>query len=779
MIMLSQLGETSAELLASNYILKANINKRAPVVDLGDRFLSDEIDTFRNILRDSFMNKNISGTYYKAKSTIVVSHQGSGKSTLTGILGDEMQSANVYTIAIVPTGLNTIHMKKHGFYAIAGKKYIDENGESVDSNTFTRDDLHHFKIATTPDSFYKILKVMKEENCLFVVHIDEIHHTAVSVCFRRIFGELKLLTNTSNCLHIFGYTATVGPILHLFEYNNILTYRRNQEVIETPVLTFLMKNTNSKNKAELIKQTLKTLDEGEVLFVYLSNKTQHLEVLELLGDICNIYNVIEGNDSELSTETFIKEQTGNTINISADTKGQSEIAKIIKTGEIPEGCNLVLVTSIASCGIEFTNTYNSTILTFCSRESFNLIDEVQFSRRNRNKIKQLMLAVPDIEAYWEITSYTEYREKELTEKIKLLQDTQKTYRLQKENPFGTLTIAGIEDSINQSSSYERIDRLTNKYGDSKVNNLLMFYQALEYSIDTALLEIVYDVLENIVWDSYTWNMLKNPKQFTQIYMQECDHFKFIKEPKFIEFDDVGVDPPPSKKVKDMSDEEKAKHKEDTKKRKEEKAKLLNKIQTEYSVENIVSALSKEINIVQNTELYNDLDKLRELDKTKFNSVSKKINELNTPSYKIMVWDSYLKNIGLSKIFEQFKNNEEKQKLALEIIDDYYYKDKKGSYTRRNDLRCMPKGSFVHFIVCSLDYFANQDKRTVKKKVKISSKSRSNKELLKFYDYLYEQGYYKKNEKKELSSRLATLEELIWLIFNPKNGDKTSSVKKVA
>lgn len=781
MIMLSQLNETSPERLASDYILKANLRKQAPVKHLGDNFLSDDIDTFRDIIKESFLDKNTSGTYYRAKSTIVKSMQGSGKSTLTGILADELQSASVYSIAIVPTGLNVIHMKKHGFYAVAGKKYLAENGKGVDSNVFTKDDLHHFKIATTPDSFHKILKVMKEENCLFVVHIDEIHHTAVSVCFRKIFGELKMLSTTTNCLHIFGYTATVGPLLHLYEYDNILTYSRNQEVIEEPVITYIMDNTNSKNKAELIKRTLTTIKGKEKLFVYLSNKTQHIEVLDLLGDICNIYNVVEEkvSDSEVITKSYIKERSGNTIHISANTKGQTEIAEIIRKGEVPDSCNLVLVTSIASCGIEFTNTYNSTVLTFCSRESFNLIDEVQFSRRNRGKIKQLLLAVPNVQEYWEITDYTKYRERELTEKIKFLQHTQKMYILEKENPFGELTVAGIEDSINKSHVYERMDRLTNKYGDTKVNNVLMYYQTLSYSVDTALLEIEFDVLENIAWDSYTWNMLKNPQQFTQIYMQECEHFKFTKKPKFVEFKDVDTDPPPKKKLKDMTEEEKAEHKANAKLIKEEKVKLLNKIQNKYTIEDIVSALSNSINIVNNVELYEDLDKLKELDKAKYNSVSKKINELNTFSYKVMVWNAYLKGIGLNKIFEDFKNNEEKQKLVLEIIDDYYYKDKKGNYSRRADLRQMPKGTFVHLIVCTLDYFANQEKRIVEKKVSISSDTKYNKELIKFHNYLCKQDYYKKNEKKELSSRLATLEELIWLVFNPKNKNRISSVKKVA
>ena len=778
MIMLSQLGETSAELLASDYVFKANLRKQAPVVDLEDRFLSDEIDTFRNILVDSLIDKNTSGTYYKAKSSIVVSPQGSGKSTLTGLLGDEMQSSNIYTIVVTPTGLNALHMMQHGFYAVAGKKYVNKDGTGVNSNVFTKKDLNHFKIVTTPDSLFKILKVMKEQNCLFVIHIDEVHNTAVNVCFRRIFTELKLLRNTSNCLHIFGYTATVGPLLHLFEYDNILTYKRNQEIIETPIVTFLMKNTNAKNKAELIKQTLKTLNKEEVLFVYLSNKAQHEEILKHLGNICNIYNVIENEG--LGKETFVKEATGNIIKISADTKGESEVSRIISSGYVPSGCNLVLTTSIASSGVEFINTYNSTILTFCSRESFNLIDEVQFSRRNRGKIKQLLLAVPDVQDYWEITSYTEYREKELTNKIKLLQDTQKTYRLQKDNEFGQLTVASIEDSINQSSLYERIDRLTDKYGDTKVNNLLMYYQVFKYSIDTALLEIEYDVLENIAWDSYTWNMLKNPHQFTQIYMEQCSHFKFTKKPIFVNFENVETDPPPDrKKIKDMSEEEKNLHKENNKIRKKEKAILLDKIKEKYSVEDIISALSSEMDIIKNTEIYNDLDKLKELDKTKFNSVSKKINELDSFSYKTLVWDSYIKNIGLNKIFEQFKNNEEKQKLVLEIIDDYYYKDKNRCYSRRNDLRCMPRGSFAHFVTCCLDYFANKDKRTVEKKVRISTDSRSNDELLDFYKYLCKEKYYKKDEKKELSNRLATLEELIWLVFNSKNKNRISSIKKTA
>ena len=166
-------------------------------------------------------------------------------------------------------------------------------------------------------------------------------------------------------------------------------------------------------------------------------------------------------------------------------------------------------------------------------------------------------------------------------------------------------------------------------------------------------------------------------------------------------------------------------------------------------------------------------------KTKYNAVSKKIAELNTFSYKAMVWDAYLKNIGLNKIFEQFKNSEEKQKLILEIIDDYYLKDKHGKFSRRTDLRQMPKGTFIHLIVCTLDYFANQEKRTVEKKVRISSDEKYNKELLKFHDYLCKHEYYKKNEKKELLDRLANLEELVWLVFNSKNGNRTSSIKKSA
>lgn len=776
MIMLSDLNEVSPELLASDFVLKSNLNKKI-VTELGSDFLSREVNTFRNIIRDSILDNNCSGTYYKAKSTIVISGQGSGKSTLTGILGDELKSANIYSIAVVPTGLNTIHMRKHGFYAIAGKKYLTEDGEGVNSNTFTKNDLEHFKIAVTPDSLHKVLKVLNDENCLYVIHLDELHNTAISVCFRKIFSELRSLINVSNCLHVFGYTATPGPLLNLFKYNNVLEYTKNKEIIDTPVKTFLMKNSNAQNKAELIRQTLKTIDATEVLFVYLSNKTQHLEVLKQLGDICNIYNVVEGDEVDLETKTFIENKSGNTIDISADTKGDSNISKIIRRGEVPSGCNLVLTTSIASSGIEFTNTHNATILTFCTRESFNLINEIQFSRRNRNKIKQLLLAVPDIEAKWEITNYNNYREKELLDKIKLLQHTQKMYVLEKENPFGAMTVAGIEDSIDKSSVYERMDRMSNKYGDSKLNNLLMYYQAFEYDINTGLLKIKYDVLENIVWDSYTWNMLKNPKQFTQIYMQKCYHFKFTKEPIFIKFEDVNNEPPPTKKVKDMTSEEKEKHKESVKLKKKEKAELLNKIKTNYRIEDIISALDKEVNIVQNSDLYNDLDALKKVDKTKFNSVVKKVNELNTFNYKALVWDSYLRNIGLNKIFEQSKNNEEKQKIALNIIDDYYCKDKNGYYSRRNDLRLMPIGTFVHFIICSLDYFANQDKRTVNKKVRISTDVRSIDELKEFHNYLCVKGYYKKDKKNELLDRLGDLEELVWLVFNAKNGNRISSIKK--
>ena len=783
----------------SVFIFNQNMKKMKTFQLNEDDYLSSYIDLFKNIVSDSLINIRNLDYVYDCPSTFVKSPQGTGKTTLMMQLAHiSLYGANIYNVIVIPNLSNGIHVKEKGGYFVAGTNAVKD--KIADNFKYNVDALvKNGIIITTPESLEKVIKTLVEYKVKYIVHIDEAHHETSTCAFREMFSKVKEISKKGLCIHLFSYTATPGALLHYAEFDNVFFFKKKGDILDFPLIAHVLskKNFTTKSKIKLIDKYLEKLEGEEKLLTYLSNVKEHEEILKALDGKYGVYNIVltEEEDSA-NAERFIKNADGKMLHLSSKTKKDETIKDLMSTGEIPSNCKLVLITSIGSCGIEFFED-NASVLVFCNRTAFNFLNESQFTRRNRLKIKRLILALPDVRAKWDILPYEDYRYYERKKAYSKLQKMCTTYNdltgMDNSIIKDTLLVgvnAKSKDIHKIESNFELLDRATNAEGDLSDGELGWYFKALKIDEDGEM--IINDaIVENIVWNSYCWNMLKNPVKFVEIFMRECEHFIFTKEPKIIFDDKFDNDGDKIEKTEEDKKIEKEKNKND---KKDALEKLSN-----YSKIDVIRAVSNNLLIDEsktNREIYETIKILETSDKSKYNILYNALTNLTEDSYKEHIYNLYVErrsNKDIVNVYKKYLGMEQKQILVNNAINMYLTKD---LVAKNHNIRIIDKKleeSIFQFVVLTCKYFINENGIVYKdKKIRISENSKNFKE---FYNYLCDNNYYKSTvnktklkeetdeerenrQKKEFADRLESLLELMAMIFTYKNGNVISSLKSI-
>ena len=297
---------------------------------------------------------------------IIISPPGSGK---TSQIIDYLISKKKKFIFLVPLRLQVEQLPtKHdklGIY-LPGKS---KNASSVvDSEPF---------IVTTYNSFLKINELIKNKWEYYLI-IDEFHKL-ISDSNYRTESLAYIYYNMYLYQRFIGLTGTpFGCINKKLTEKNVklinIRFKTEFELIKKSyqLIRFQKNESNKEELNPLFYSYIKdNINEG-INVVFVNNKG----ILNKLENQLRAENVIGKNQSKY---------------ISSDTKEDPEILEMFINSKVPEGCKLLLATSVMSTGINLNGSQFNNV--FIYNES-NLIEVIQFIYRFREGINRVFDFIP-------------------------------------------------------------------------------------------------------------------------------------------------------------------------------------------------------------------------------------------------------------------------------------------------------------------------------------------------------------------------------------------------